>query len=262
MSATRDNSVPFSLNQLLSLHEERAREEAARARAEAERIAREEAARRQGGGFAAKGTAEAERMAREEAARREEAAQLEALRLAEVERARAEVEGPARQMEMIRKADEHERALAALREDEKKKKLKRALVSCALGAVALIGGSLGLYFGKIKPDHDALLANQAAQTEATREEAAKLRAKLDADRKRIDDVARRLEEEKRKARELEAAKNAANEAPTTRQGRQGPRRQARAEAGGGKCQPGNPGCDLDGDGLFSPSYSACPRQSG
>jgi colicin import membrane protein len=252
MSATRDNSVLFSLNQLLNLHEEtvRAEEEAARARIEAERVARQEAARREAEAALAKARAEAERIAREEAARREETARLEALRLAEVERARAEVEAQAR-LEMMRKADEHERALAALREDDKKKRLKRALISCVVGAAALIGGVAGLYFGKLKPEQDARLANQAAEVEATREEAAKLRAKVDADGKRMDETTRKLEEEKRRARELEEAKAAANEAAQARQGRQGPApKQAEAPKTGGKCLPGEPGCDLDGNRLF------------
>jgi len=252
MSATRDNSVLFSLNQLQALHEEavRAEEEAARARVESERIARETAARREAEAAAEKARAEAERIAREEAARRAEQARLEALRLAEVERARAEVEAQAR-MEMMRKADEHERALAALREDDKKKRLKRALVSCVIGAAALIGGGMSLYFGKIKPDQEALLANQAAEVEATREEAAKLRAKLDADGKRIDETTARLEEEKRRARELEERKNAANEPTTPRQGRQGtPHKQPEGPKPGGKCEPGDPGCGIDGTRLF------------
>ncbi|HVK64055.1 MAG TPA: hypothetical protein VM694_06260 [Polyangium sp.] len=252
MSATRDNSVLFSLNQLLSLHEQTVREEeeAAQARIEAARVAREEAARREAEALQQKARAEAERIAREEAARCEEAARLEALRLAEVVRARAEVEAQAR-MEMMRKADEHERALAALREDEKKKKLKRALVSSVIGAAALIGSGMGLYFGKIKPDQDASLANQSAEVEATREEAARLRAKLDANGKRLDETAARLEEEKRRARELEEAKSAANEAPATRPVQKGPApKQHEGPKTGGKCLPGEPGCDLDGNRLF------------
>jgi len=252
MAATQDTSVLFSLNQLQNLHEARLREEEreARERAEAARIAQEEQARREAEAAAQRTREEAARQAAEEAAKREEEAKLEAMQLAAVERARAEVEASAR-MEMMRKADEHEKALVALREDQRHKRMKRTLQACLFGAATLIVGAGLIYFGKIKPENEARLMNQSAEINAQQEEAARIRAKLDANEKRIADAAAQVAEAKRKASEL-AEKRVTEEPATNHVGSRPPSSHKPVEKPktGGPCLPGEPGCDLNGNRLF------------
>ncbi len=250
MSATHDNSVLFSLNQLMELHETRVQEEEAEAarKAEAEQKARELALRQEQELLARKALEEAERKARNEATVREEQARLEAMKLAAIERARVEAEKQA-QLEMQVRAGEHVRALEAMREDEKKKRLTRAIWTGVLcGAVVLVGG-VGLYFGKMKPDHETLLTQQAADINAQFEVARRIEAQNESNRKRITQAESLLEQAKRSAEEQQ--RNAAvpkDQAPrpwvnTTKTQ---PKSQAKSSA----CLPGEPGCDLNGNRIF------------
>jgi colicin import membrane protein len=194
MASMQDSSVLFSLKQLQALEETRLREEseARRAREDAEKRAREEAERRAVEEAAARVRLEAEQKALEEAERRAEEARIEAIRLAAIERARAEAEVQAR-MEAMRIAQEHERALAALKEDAQKKRLKKSLLYGAVGSVALFGAASGLYFGKIKPEHEARLMQQQADVAAAEEETARLEQKLAQQNARIKEAERSLD---------------------------------------------------------------------
>jgi dTMP kinase len=247
MPTTHDNSVLFSINQLMNDYETRVLEEQAEAeqkaaaeeriQLEVARLAKEEAARK----------AHEERMQRirEEAAQREETARLEAIRLAAIERARIEAEKQA-QMEMLTRAQEHALALEVLREDEKKKKLTRAIWMGASAGVLVVAGILGLYFGKVKPEHEARIAAQAADINAQFEETRRLEAQVAANQKRISQAESLLQHSKD-----EAAAEAAQPAPTStvhkpQMGTNTPKPQAKA----GSCLPGEPGCDLNGNRIF------------
>jgi len=247
----QDNSVLFSLNELQRLEAERVREEreVAQARVMAEEKAKEEAARREMEKAAQKAQEEAQRKAREEAEKRAEAARLEAIRLAAVEKARIEAEAAAR-LEMMKKAEEHERHLVALKEDEKKKKLKRALISSVIGAVVLLGGGAGIYFGKIVPDTQAQLTQQQAEINRKAEEAARLKAELDKNGKRIEDAEARLLEARRKAAEEATANQNDTKEVRPKGPTNGTTKTTDGNKTGGQCLPGEPGCGLDGTRLF------------
>jgi colicin import membrane protein len=247
MSTTHDSSVLFSINQLMNDYETRVLEEQAeaarkaeveeKARLEALRLAQEEEARRM--------HEENMRRIREEAAQREEAARLEAIRLAAVERARIEAERQA-QIEMQAREQAHELAMAALREDQKKKKLKRAIWMGSASGALLVVAIVGLYFGKIKPDHDARLAAQAADINAHFEEARKLEERIAANQKRIEQAENALLKSK------EEANTAAQPATTgtTRKPQWGNVGTNKPQPKGGSCLPGEPGCDLNGNRIF------------
>lgn len=248
MSTTPDNSVLFSINQLMNDYETRLLEEQAeearkaeaeeKARLEAARVAKEEEARRV--------HEENMRRIREESAKREEEARLEAIRLAAIERARIEAERQA-QIDMQVQAQQHELALEALRQDEKKKKLRRSIwMGSAAGAMAL-AGILGLYFGKIKPDHDAQIAAQAAGINAQFEETRRLEAEVAANQKRISQAEKALEKSKEEAA-LAAAQAAA--ASTARKPPMSAAGTGKPQTKTGSCLPGEPGCDFNGNRIF------------
>jgi len=138
MAEQKESSVLFSLKELMNLEEDRIRqeedqkrraeEEAARVRAEAERRVREEEE--------ARIRAAEEKRRGEEQRSREEAARLEAIRHAEVEKARLDAENAAR-IEQMRHQQEHERQLAMVTQDKSKKRL----VLIAVGAGLLFVGA-------------------------------------------------------------------------------------------------------------------------
>ncbi|HEY1956141.1 MAG TPA: hypothetical protein VGH28_11015 [Polyangiaceae bacterium] len=141
MAEQKESSVLFSLKELMNLEEDRIRqeedqkrrveEEAARARAETERRAREEEEARMR-------SADEKRRA-EEQRMREDAARLDAIRHAEVEKARLDAENAAR-LEQMRHQQEHERQLAMVTQDKSKKRL--VLIASGIG-VAFIGALVG-----------------------------------------------------------------------------------------------------------------------
>lgn len=247
MSTTNDTSVLFSINQLVNDYETRLLEEQAeaarkaeveeKARLEAARIAREEEARREH-------EANMRRIA-EESAKREEAARLEAIRLAAIERARIEAERQA-QIEMQSKQREHELALEALREDEKKKKLERSIRFGAVAGVLLIAGLVGLYFGKIKPDHDLQVASRAADINAQFEKNRELEAQVAANDKRIKQAEHLLEKTKQDAA---TAAVPTVTAPVIKPLSTGTNTIKQPQSTG-KCLPGEPGCDFNGNRIF------------
>lgn len=248
MSTTHDNSVLFSINQLMNDYETRVLEEQAEAakRAEAEERARQEALRLAKEEEARKAHEERMRRIREEAAQREEEARLEAIRLAAIERARIEAQKQA-QIELQKREQEHALALAALHEDEKKKKLERSIRMGVAAGALVIAGILGLYFGKIRPDHEAHLAAQAASINAQFEETRRIEAQNAANQKRIKQAEEALERSKE-----EVTSAAAQPAPTTT-AKKPPSNgtgTTKPPPKSGACLPGEPGCDLNGNRLF------------
>jgi len=247
MSTTNDTSVLFSINQLVNDYETRLLEEQAeaarkaeaeeRARLEAARLAKEEAAR-----IAHEANM---RKIAEESAKREEAARLEAIRLAAIERARIEAERQA-QIEMQTKALEHALALEALREDEKKKKLERSIRFGVVAGALLIAGMLGLYFGKIRPDHEARVAAQAADINAQFEENRKQEAQVAANDKRIKEAERLLEEARLRALANQAPAPVATTAKPSTNGTNTVKTPKKT----GACLAGEPGCDFNGNRIF------------
>lgn len=208
MAEQKESSVLFSLKELMNLEEDRIRqeedqkrraeEEAARARAEAERRVREEEE--------ARIRAAEEKRRGEEQRSREEAARLEAIRHAEVEKARLDAENAAR-IEQMRHQQEHERQLAMVTQDKSKKRL--VLIAVGIGVlfiVGLVGGVVALTnAAKQKEQLQAQLTDLTSKQEenqrkmnelndklakaTTPEEKAALQAQLDDARQKAADLA-------------------------------------------------------------------------
>lgn len=212
----KESSVIFSLNELFSLEQERIKqeeeakvravEEAKRAEEDARRRAIEEEQRRL--------RDEEERKRTEEQRKREEAARLEALRQAEIEKARVTAEEHAR-LEAMRQQQAHAQELAKISQDKSKKTLMYAVIAAV--AFLLIGGTTGgvlWYRADQKAKEEArqaqLLANQKA------EEMAQLQKKLDEQSRKVSDLMDKLsnaEDEATKAKlkaELAAAQKEQN----------------------------------------------------
>jgi len=169
MAEQKESSVLFSLKELMNLEEDRIRqeedqkrrteEEAARVRADAERRVREEEEARL--------RAVEEKRRTEEQRTREESARVEAIRHAEVEKARLDAENQARLQQMSRQ-QEHERQLAVVNQDKSKKTL--VLISSSIG-VLLIAGIVGgavLYSNAQK--HERELQAQLQDLQSKQEE--------------------------------------------------------------------------------------------
>ncbi len=174
MAEQKESSVLFSLKELMNLEEDRIRqeeaerrrqeEEAVQARLELERRARDEEEARLR-------AIEEERLAGEQR-QREEAARLEAIHQAEIERARLEAENAAR-LQQLRNQQEHAERIAAISQDQSKKKLRNiAIASGAFLVLALVGGGMII---KNSMDKQEQLEHQIAEIN---EESAKLREKL------------------------------------------------------------------------------------
>jgi len=135
--------------------------------------------------------ANAERRAREEADRRAERIQAESAYVVAVERVRAEAEMAAR-IEASRIALEHERALALINADVQKKRLAQAVRIGIVGPVLLFALTIGIYWGKVKPDAEARMLAQQADIARWNEEVRQLRAQVAARDARIRDAERVL----------------------------------------------------------------------
>lgn len=207
MAEMKESSVLFSLNQLMTLEQQRIQEEAAtaRKRLEADTAARMEAERRARELELERRRLEDERRRLDEARMREEAARLEAMRHATIERARVEAEQQAK-IEAMRKQQEHEHAMAKLAGDQQKRRLERLVIAGSLAGVLLIGGTLGVYFGKIKPDAEHEQAMQAAALAAQEEQRKGLEAKLEEQRRRMSALEDEYKRAKSEADRLEIKK--------------------------------------------------------
>jgi colicin import membrane protein len=246
MSEQKESSVLFSLKELMSLEEDRIKNEEAekaataaaaeRARADADRAARD--------AEEARIAAEAERRRVDEARAREEAARLDAIRHAEVEKARLDAEQRAR-LEAMTAQQAHEATLAKLKHDEGKKKLRNIIIGGV--AFVILGGSAAGYFA-FKSHEDSqrqLAAVEAAKKDAedkakkTAAEAKEQEAKINSlltqlagakDDATKAELQRKLEEEQRKKDESGKRGGPATGGP------------AKTDAPKKKCTPGDPLC--------------------
>lgn len=146
MAEQKESSVLFSLKELMTLEEDRIKQEDAERRRQEEAAiqARLDAERRAREQEEARLRAEEEARQATEQRAREETARLDAIRQAEIERARLDAENAAR-MEQLRHQQEHEQRIAALSQDKSKKKL----LYIAIGAgvfllLTLVGGGFAI----------------------------------------------------------------------------------------------------------------------
>jgi colicin import membrane protein len=249
MSEQKESSVLFSLQELMSLEQERIRSEEAekaakvqaaeRARADAERAARD--------AEQARIRAEEERRRFEEQRAREEAARLEAIRTAEVEKARVEAEQKAR-LEAMAAQQQHERSLAQIKHDESKKRLRNMLIGGAV-LVVTIGGALGYFVYTKSVEDKAALAAQQAQAQQLEQEKKKFEAQVREQQAKVDSLLSQLasaqdEATKAKLQREIADAQAAQQNIQQQQQRVGGTTTGRPAGGGGgkKCPPGDPLC--------------------
>jgi hypothetical protein len=185
----QDSSAIFSLHELLELEEKRLADEAneRQRRVDEKRRAEEDRLRRQREAEQAemlRVQKEAEDKARRQ---REEEARLAAMREAILADQKAEKDRQSHAAKEAQRLD-HERRLAQITADGAARRLRRALVGVTLGAVTLVAGGFGLYFGKIKPDADQRAA--LAASDATEQRALAQKAQRDADesRRQLDEL--------------------------------------------------------------------------
>ena len=144
MAEQKESSVLFSLKELMSLEEDRIKQEddEKKRKEAAELHARQEAERRQREAEEARMQGEQERKRQDDQRTREETARVEAIRQGEVEKARHDAENQAR-LRAMSQQQEHERQLAALSQDKKKKQL--TYIALGIGALLILGGAGGGY---------------------------------------------------------------------------------------------------------------------
>lgn len=184
MATMQEGSLLFSLKRLSSSGKDYASaSETDRALDDARRSAIEAAV--------ARSRANAERRAREDADRRTERIQAESAYALAVERGRAEAEMAAR-IEASRIALEHERALALINADVQKQRLAQAVRISIIGPMVLFALTIGIYWGKVKPDAEARMLSQQADIARWNEEVRQLRAQVSARDARIRDAERVL----------------------------------------------------------------------
>lgn len=177
MAEQKESSVLFSLKELMSLEEDRIKqEEDARKRAEdAAMQARQAEERRKQEEENARLREAEERRRQEEQRSREEQARVDAIKQAEVERARLEAENRAR-METLARQQAHEKEIAALSQDKSKKNL-RLIVGLTIGALFIVAGGAG-----------AFIYNQKQKEAALTAQLNDLNTQLDANNKKMSDL--------------------------------------------------------------------------
>ena len=180
MAEQKESSVLFSLKELMNLEEDRIRQEESerRRQADAAEAARADAERRSRDAEEQRLRAEDERRRQEEQRTREETARLEAIRHAEVEKARVEAENAAR-MEALRRQQEHERQIAVIAQDKSKKNLKFAAFGIGFVLLVVVGGGGML----IKSQSDASAVAEARH----KQEIAEQKAAADALQKKLEE---------------------------------------------------------------------------
>ena len=209
-SERRDESVTFSLKELMKLEDERTAEEraalaAADKRVAEERAAREEAERR------AQQIAEEER-ARTAARAREEEARLEAMQRATVEQARITVEARTRADESERERA-HERELTRMRLEATKKPGIALYVGCAMGGAGLaLVAFLVFFFAVAKPASDHRISELEGTAGAERDRATALDLKLGGESAKLQTTQKELNETRRQLAAAQAM--AAQAAPS------------------------------------------------
>ena len=208
MADLRDNSILFSLNSLLEAERQRISDEAEREqqRLEAELQARLERERLEREADKARLLEEAQRELREEQRCREDAARIEALCQAEIERARSEAEARAR-LELVARQHEHEKKLTAIREQARRIHAERLAIVFGIALFGSVAGAAGVYFGKIRPATASLEQSSKSRFDAEQSRANEMellferserrRAKLD---ERLRELQAELDTLKKRAR--------------------------------------------------------------
>jgi colicin import membrane protein len=191
--------------------------------------------------------AEEERRRSEEQRKKEEAARLEAIRHAEIEKARVEAEQRAK-LEAMTQQQAHQLQLSTLQHDEHKKKLQRTVTFGGLGAVVVVIAGIFLFVSKSK-ENDAREAAARAALVQQAEESKKLQAQLAEQSQKVNDLLAQVasaQDDKTRA-ELKAKLADAQQ-------KQADLVKRRAPSGGGgesspkpakkdcNCQPGDPLC--------------------
>jgi colicin import membrane protein len=192
MAEQKESSVLFSLKELMNLEEDRIRQEesARKAKQDAEVQARLDAERRQREEEEARLRGEEDRRRADEQRAREDQARVDAIRHAEVEKARLDAENAAR-LEAMRHQQEHERHLTAIKQD----KHKRNLIIAAVGTGLLLVGVAVSAAIVIKGQNEKAAAESAEHARALAEQQAKteaLQKQFDDQNKNIDDLTAKL----------------------------------------------------------------------
>jgi len=187
MAEQKESSVLFSLKELMNLEQERIAQETSTQ----QRQAREARERRETEERAARDSEERRRREAEENRRaaeqrqREDAARLEAIKQAELERSKAETEHRAH-LQAVAAQREHEAQLVKIRQDSSARRIKVV----AIVAVAILGSGFAALGYKWKQDQETAARNAATaaaeqqrlKEENTRiaEEGKKLQQQIDA----------------------------------------------------------------------------------
>ncbi len=192
----RDESVQFSLKELLELEdqrlEEQAREREAREAAAARE--REEAERRRRDEAAAQTRAEEDARERQRRAELEDLARREAMQKAIVEQSRLEVEVRARTEERERERH-HEIEIERLRSASKKGSSLGALIGAsAIGGGVMLIVALAIQFGVQKPASERLVRELQQSVTAADQRADELARQLDEQRRLVGERDRQLAE--------------------------------------------------------------------
>jgi colicin import membrane protein len=249
MAEQKESSVLFSLKELMNLEENRIKEEEQekdrRARAEAERRAREDAERRAAEELRLRNEEETRRA--EELRRKEESTRLEAIRLGEIEKAKAEAEHQAR-LQAMHAQQAHEQHIAALNSDSTKKRLK--LIVGIVSAVLVVGGILtAVLVSKANEEQrkrDAIALAERQRVDVAQKKALEELQQLKADQEALqgqlssakDEAARREIEAKIAASKAESDAKA----KAARGGGGAPRGGGAKKAADCNCPPGDPLC--------------------
>lgn len=214
----RDESVSFSLKELMKLEDERIDQEktSREARERSAKLASDEAERRAKADLAARARAEADERERTRRIEREEEARLEAMQRATVEQARITVEARTRAEESERERS-HERELQRMRLEGQKKPEIGALIGSGLAGTAFaLAGFMVFFFAAAKPASDHRIAELDGHLSAAEDRGRALDRRLDDQNIKLAAVTKELEA----ARKLVAAQPApALVGPTTTTGR-------------------------------------------
>ena len=190
----RDESVNFSLKELMKLEDERITEErqAREARELAVKTAREEAERREREELAAKDRTAAEEQERARFREMEEEARREAIQRAAVEQARITVEARTRAEESDRER-RHEIELQRMRAETVKKPGPGGYVASALGgAAAALALCLVMHFAVSRPASDKRIAELDRAVAGAEGREAELGRRVDDQKARIGQLEKTL----------------------------------------------------------------------
>jgi len=190
----RDESVTFSLKELMKLEDERVDQEklAREAREHAVKAAREEQTRRERVELEARERAESEERDRVRHKELEEEARREAIQRATVEQARITVEARTRAEEADRER-RHEIELQRMRSEAVKKPGPGGFIGSALGGAAFaLALCLVMYFAVSKPAGDKRIAELDRAVAGADGRADELSRRVDEQKSRIGDLEKEL----------------------------------------------------------------------